>query len=101
MWRVPPAATLHWRDWDDESVVFHEQSGDTHRLNRVGASVLRLLATMPMTAADLVRRLSDGSAGDHVPTQPLIDDLLTRLSDVGLVESLNDDPARAAAPGTR
>jgi PqqD family protein of HPr-rel-A system len=99
VWRVPPAAILHWREWDREFVLYHEQSGDTHRLNLAGATAIRLLLTAQMTTAEVAGRLAQTPGADsQTVSQAAIDDLLTRLSDLGLVESLHDHAADPATP---
>jgi PqqD family protein of HPr-rel-A system len=102
LWSVPPASVFHWREWDQEFVVYHQQSGDTHRLNRLGARLLTLLIERPRTAAELMAEISD----DFGPAQGLdspsaVEALLLRLADLGLIESRYDDPPDAGAAGSR
>jgi PqqD family protein of HPr-rel-A system len=104
MWRVPHASALRWREWDGEFVVYHELSGDTHRLNAVAGRVLQLLTAEPMTVDMLTVRLAEspgalspepeaGSPGPRAESpEPRVEspepiaDLLSRLSDLGLIE---------------
>lgn len=101
VWRVPPAAILHWREWDREFVVYHEQSGDTHRLNEVGARVLKLLVEAPATAVDLLARIAADSAAPGAVPASVVDSLLVRFNDLGLIEPHDDHPAGTAASGPR
>ncbi len=39
-----PGIELHWRTWDDESVLYEARSGDTHLLDRTTVLILRALA---------------------------------------------------------
>jgi PqqD family protein of HPr-rel-A system len=86
-WRVPPDSVFHWREWDAEYVVYHENSGDTHRLNAVGARALKCLIDRPMAVPELTGRVADelglARSADFSAT---IDDLLARLRDLGLIE---------------
>jgi PqqD family protein of HPr-rel-A system len=50
---------LLWRAWDDEeSVVYHVPSGNTHVLNRVSALVLRHLEDRWLTPTELASLLA-------------------------------------------
>ncbi len=99
-WQVPRDSVLHWREWDSEFVVFHENSGDTHRLNAVGACALRHLSERSMTAPALVDRLSGQFELSAPDLTAAVDDLLARFHELGLIEPQHD-PSNAAAPGTR
>ena len=90
-WRVVPGSSFRWRHWDDESVLYHGESGDTHRLNPVGARALEHLARGPMTADSLGRQLSAefGLVAD-ADFPATIARLLARFYDLGLVEPLDD-----------
>jgi len=97
MWRVLHASALHWRWWDGECVVYHSLSGDTHRLNALAGRALEKLAAEPMSADMLAERLSKTPGGstegpDHpaltVPlSRTILDELLSRLNALGLIES--------------
>lgn len=41
VWRI--AEALHFRSWDDEYVVYHALSGDTHLLGKAAAHILMAL----------------------------------------------------------
>ena len=50
---------LIWRTWDDEeSVVYHVPSGDTHVLNRVSALALKHLEDHSLSPAELTSLLA-------------------------------------------
>jgi PqqD family protein of HPr-rel-A system len=87
-WRVPSDSVFHWRNWDDEFVVYHENSGDTHRLNALGAGALRQLCDRPCSAPELVTRLAlEFGVPADASLHATVDTLLTELQDLGLVES--------------
>jgi PqqD family protein of HPr-rel-A system len=101
-WRVLPNSVLHWREWDSEFVVYHENSGDTHRLNAVGACALQRLSEQPLTAMALVSRLSGQFELSGPDLAAVVDDLLARFHDLGLIEpEPQHDASDAVAPGTR
>ena len=93
LWRVPHASALHWREWDGEFVVYHEPSGDTHRLNTLAARVLHLLIAEEMSQETLTARLV-GNDGEQTPDlrdgeepRAVLVDLLHRLAELGLIEA--------------
>ncbi len=93
-WHVPPDAELHWRSWDEqEHLVYHAQSGDTHYLNPVAAEVLRYLQGSSATADELTRQLA-GTIGVEADNALLdqIEQLLGQLDELGLIEPRCDDP---------
>jgi PqqD family protein of HPr-rel-A system len=62
-WRLA-AGSIAWRQFDDEAVVYHDSTGNTHHLGPLGCAVLRALDDHPSGIAmdALVRELhSDGS----------------------------------------
>jgi PqqD family protein of HPr-rel-A system len=86
-WRVPAHSRFHWRSWDDEYVVYHVNSGDTHRLNAAGARALHLLIAAPRTAAELAECLRDAFPGEaDIPVLETVGELVQRLERLGLVE---------------
>ena len=46
-WRPSRPQTLCWREWDDEFVVFNEDTGSTHHLNALGGEVMLALLRHP------------------------------------------------------
>lgn len=48
MWRIIPGQELHYREWDEEFVLFNDLSGDTHLL---GISAIQLLQVLQQSAA--------------------------------------------------
>jgi PqqD family protein of HPr-rel-A system len=87
-WRVPPAADLRWREWDDDqSLVYHPPSGDTHLLNPLAAEALKLLERQPSSCAMLVEHVARVFAlkaeGDLVRQ---IEQCLAQFNELGLIE---------------
>ncbi|MEO7190119.1 MAG: HPr-rel-A system PqqD family peptide chaperone [Vicinamibacterales bacterium] len=99
-WRLTPGSIFHWREWDHEFVVYHENSGDTHRLNAIGAAALRRLTAGPAQSEDLAREIADELSRPPLDVAQAIDELIARLHDIGLIEPAGDsqDPA---SPGSR
>ena len=42
-WRPLRPQALCWREWDDEFVVFNDDTGSTHHLNALGGEVMLAL----------------------------------------------------------
>ena len=79
---------LVWRSWgEDEYVVYHPDSGDTHLLNGVSAEVLWRLESGPAGFRDLTCQVAEimGISVDH-QFETSIAKLLVYLDSVGLVE---------------
>ncbi|ANM30194.1 hypothetical protein ABI59_12335 [Acidobacteria bacterium Mor1] len=88
-------ADLHWRAWDDQYVVFHPPSGDTHLLNEAAARLLRRLHEGPATIADLVAAV-EGIGDEAVPDMPKrVAGYLLWFDDLGLIEAA-DAPSTAS-----
>lgn len=86
-WQLTPPAELHWQQWDDECVLYHAASGDTHLLDPAGAKVLQAMQDSPKTLADLLEDLGDSN--DVETTQRLsvyIESLLAKLHRLGVIE---------------
>ena len=98
-WRVPAAASLRWRSWEGEHVVYHCESGDTHLLNPAAAEALKFLETRPAGADDLAEHVAARlslAAGGQLRRE--MAELLAAFDDLGLIEPV-DDPARPVATG--
>jgi PqqD family protein of HPr-rel-A system len=91
LWRAPAGRELRWRSWDGEVLVYHANSGDTHRLNAVGGALLRAIDGVGLPAPVLVDRVATTLGVDRATLVEPIGELLTRLEDLGLVES-DDEP---------
>ncbi len=87
-WRVISSYPLAWRTWDDEEyVVYHPGSGDTHVLNAMSAELLRRMEDASTTRAELVSHCVEvlGIEPDEEFARQ-IDHLLNELNDLGLIE---------------
>lgn len=86
-WLVAPAADLRWRCWDDELVVYHVQSGDTHLLNPLAAEALRCLCDASATVEELaahVARTLDVEPDDELLRQ--MQQCVAQFDELGLIE---------------
>jgi PqqD family protein of HPr-rel-A system len=90
-WRLARGCHLRWRSWeDDEFVVYHVESGDTHLLNSVSAEALRSLEQAPADADELTGRVSQRL--EIEPTDTLksqLRQLLAEFDQLGLIEPVD------------
>ena len=90
-WRVPPGSTFHWREWNGDYVLYHEQSGDTHFLSAFAARVVECLGAEPLAEDALCQSLSADYTGNPGSTMPeAMRALLAQLEELGLVEVIAD-----------
>ena len=88
-WRAVPPDALAWREWDDEVVVFNQNTGSTHLLNEIGGEVLRRLiaaergATVEALAAGLS---ADPSAADDAGWAGAVAEVLSEFARLGLAQ---------------
>ena len=57
-WRMPREFSVQLHSWGDESVAYHDGSGDTHLLGPVEAAAIRALQQSPADLEDLTRRVA-------------------------------------------
>ena len=87
VWRVTANDRFLWRSWDGEQVVYHADSGDTHRLNALGAQALHLLIAGPRTTAELVEHLRADCPGEpDASIVAIVNELVSRFERLGLIE---------------
>ncbi len=87
-WRFAAHKDLVWRSWgDDEHIVYHADSGDTHQLNAIAAEVIRALQQQPATTEQLAAHIASTfqlPSDEELAFQ--IDEILANLAGKGLVE---------------
>lgn len=87
-WTACRGSALLWRSWDNQqSIVYHVESGDTHLLNHVAAQALRLLQDAPSNVSELAERVTAalGGVADETFMQHL-GRLLAEFDESGLIE---------------
>jgi len=87
-WSLLSGTALHWRRWGEETVVYNAASGDTHLLGVPEAVVLGRLEAQACNVPELVGHLAQalGLDADDDELYFYVDDLLTRLEGLALVE---------------
>jgi PqqD family protein of HPr-rel-A system len=87
MWRVVPGQLLAFREWDGEAVLYNDLSGNTHLLDGGAIDVLQALRSGPADAATLAARLASHVDADGDDLSAVIEDIVTRLASLDLVEA--------------
>lgn len=82
------ATELYWQQWDDEYLLYHSASGDTHLMDSIGASVVQALQCSPQSLADLQETLGDDGVNTELPhsLSVYIETLLAKLHRLGVIE---------------
>lgn len=70
-WSLRPGQTLQHRQWDGETVVYNDLSGDTHLLGDAAIVLLQALRDGPATCAALAALLASEFEPDAADDEPL------------------------------
>lgn len=82
--------TVYWKEWDDGTVVFNAQSGNTHLLSPTAARVLKALEQRPASAIDLAHQLaSQVQVDSDQELTAQVEKLLANLDALGLIEPVS------------
>jgi len=89
VWGVAEGTRLRWGEWDGEFVLFHENSANTHQLNLVAATAIKLLVSEPVNRETLARKTASKLAlGFDAALQNDIDELLSQLKSLGIIQAV-------------
>jgi PqqD family protein of HPr-rel-A system len=88
-WRTLPDFDLYWRFLEQQYVVYHSGSGDTHVLDPIAALLVQQLSAEPIDSAALVHRIEtllnlEGTEG----LREKLESTLSQLSNLGLIEPI-------------
>jgi PqqD family protein of HPr-rel-A system len=90
-WKVQGSPGLCWRAWDEEHVVFHPASGDTHLLNAFTAEVLHAIEECPASGEELTQLFSPAcDTEDESALRQQISNVLARFHELGLIEPAHE-----------
>lgn len=59
IWRLASPEDLAWREWEGELVVYHDGSGETHRLDGLAAEIFEALLEHPSRSGELVLHIGE------------------------------------------
>ena len=89
-WQPLRPQALCWREWDDEFVVFNDDTGSTHHLSALGGEVMLALLRHPdgIGVDDLVRDLEPRFETDgNVELSAEIEHALSQLATLDIAAS--------------
>jgi PqqD family protein of HPr-rel-A system len=87
-WRIGCNATLHWKIWDDQCLVFNSASGQTHLLDPIAALLVRQVYDHCSNSEQLFQetaRLLDVNLTSDV--RATFEGILQQLDALGLIET--------------
>ena len=84
-WCVPSSVRLKWQHWDDGSLAYHIESGQTHYLNPFAVYVLQFLMERPATASEIAKDIQLAADDHTVPGVKQIPALLEQFAELGLI----------------
>jgi PqqD family protein of HPr-rel-A system len=88
-WFSDPAFPLSVRHWDDDYVVYHPGSGDTHLLDASRYLLLTQLGREPAPVTVIAKRLAARlELPDDVDFTERVETLLSDLYGLGLIEKV-------------
>jgi len=79
---------VHSRCWGEQCAVYHRESGDTHLINKVDASILQRINEKPISVKDLsvaFEHVFDDGASQYIQA------LLSNLAELGLIEAIKNE----------
>ena len=85
-WRRPGPAVLHYRQWQDDVVLFNEMSGATHLLTPEALVVLQHMGTGPTSESALAAILRERFEVDEATLAHDVAELLEQLFSLNLIE---------------
>jgi len=85
-WRRPGPAVLHYRQWQDDVVLFNEVSGATHLLTLEALVVLQHIGAAPTPESALAAVLRERFEVDDATLTHDVAELLEQLSCLNLIE---------------
>ena len=91
-WTLHPLASLHWRQFEGDWLVYDDLSGDTHMMDTLGAAVLTCLEPrVPLAMTDLLAQLHTDFAieADAARVTPIV----LQLRALGLLVQESSFPA--------
>lgn len=88
IWRINPIAYLYWRQWEEGCILFNASAAQTHLLNELATTVLKLLQQAPCSIIDLSEHLATyfDIDWDHAAGQTYLQSVLNELDELGLIE---------------
>ena len=85
-WRRPGSVALHYRQWQDDVVVFNEASGATHLISLEVLVVLQQMGDAPISELAFAAILRERFEVDESTLSDEVAQLIEQLSCLDLIE---------------
>lgn len=88
-WKISRPASVTWRRWEDDWIIYHSVSGDTIQLDPIAAVTLMCLEAEPFDLAALTAQVAvelDLPVGETLSTK--LAGVLDELARLGLIEPI-------------
>ena len=88
-WHVPNDNQLFFEEWEDEAVVYNSKSGETHRLNDLAASLLKIIQRQPGSINLFTEQVNNlYEVEDQLDLERQLNGLISQFDTLGLIEPL-------------
>jgi PqqD family protein of HPr-rel-A system len=88
-WRIHPLTELHWRTWDETSVVLEAHSGQIHECAPLAAAVMACLEEAPMSVSHMAAALAaDLQVPSDAEFEASIAEIVQHFQGLGWVEPI-------------
>jgi PqqD family protein of HPr-rel-A system len=87
-WSIPEQAELYIEVWEDNAIVYHSLSGETHCLNELAVEMLLFLKVAPATLSSLLNQINTVfEVEDNTYLEQRLLLLLGEFENLGFIES--------------
>ena len=84
---LPENNAVCYRFWDNECVIYHQSSAQTHLIDEPGCSLFKAIIKRPFTRFDLLAHLAGlFEFSPDIDLEALLDTLVIEYQTLGLVE---------------
>ena len=91
-WQLNPDFQLCWKNWDDQLVLYHTGSGDTHLIDFMGYEILQYLQEQPRTVEDIQAYILKTESAVEVDEESVnirLNEFLAEMFRLGIAEQVN------------
>ena len=86
-WQTNDHAKFDIEEWDEEALVFHVQSGETHQLNTLAVDVLKIIIQKPISFTEILNQLrSEYPIDNSTELSKQLETLICQFDNLGLIE---------------
>jgi PqqD family protein of HPr-rel-A system len=90
----PKESLVCCRYWDDECVIYHQLTGETHLVNGIGAEIFKLISEKTATRTQLLENLdSVFELESNFDVEGFLDNLILQYQKLGLLDMMENSPA--------